>query len=94
MTDPAPSNDIANWDDPTEEEVRWTSGAFATALGGPGELTPRQVVSIAAITHSMTGYGFDLRTLPATSPEELVEALHRSPRSALARAGVIHRVRT
>lgn len=76
MTRQAPSNDTANWGDPTEEEVRSTSGAFATALGGPGELTPLQVVTIAAITHSMTGYGFDLETLPVTSPAELAEVLH------------------
>ena len=63
-----PSNDTANWDDPSEEEVLVTSGAFAAALGGPAELTALQVVSIAAITHAMTGYGFDLDTLPATGP--------------------------
>lgn len=75
MTTRAPSNETANWDDPTEQEVRSTNGAFVTALGGPERLTPLQVVSIAAITHSMTGYGFDLQTLPATSPEELASTL-------------------
>jgi hypothetical protein len=71
----APSNETANWDDPTEEEVLRTSGAFATALGGPSRLTAVQAVSIAAITHSMTGYGFDLAALPATTPDELAQTL-------------------
>ena len=29
----APSNEAANWNDPTEAEVRATNGAFAAALG-------------------------------------------------------------
>ena len=83
-----PPNETANWSDPTEAEVRSTNGAFATALGGPEHLTPLQAVSIAAITHSMTGYSFDLETLPATSPEELAETL--SDRATAWRTRILH----
>jgi hypothetical protein len=80
MTHEAPSNETANWDDPTEAEVRATNGAFTTALGSPERLTPLRVVSIAAITHSMTGYSFDLSTLPATTPAEAARSSSRSRR--------------
>jgi hypothetical protein len=88
MTHEAPSNETANWGDPTEAEVRATNGAFATALGGQDRLTPLQVVSIAAITHSMTGYSFELSTLPTTTPKELAAALH--DRAAPWRSRILH----
>jgi hypothetical protein len=88
VTHEAPPNETANWNDPTEIEVRATNGAFTTALGGPERLTPLQVVSIAAITHSMTGYSFDLSTLPATTPEQLAAALH--DRAAPWRTRILH----
>ncbi|MGI9576715.1 MAG: hypothetical protein ACR2OH_00780 [Microthrixaceae bacterium] len=88
MMYPAPSNETANWNDPTEAEVEVTNGAFAAALGGAERLTPLQVMSIAAIGHSMTGYGFDLERLPSTGPEELAAALH--DRSAAWRTRILH----
>lgn len=88
MTHPAPPSTTANWSDPTEEEVRVTSGAFVAALGGPDQLTPLQVVSIAAITHSMTGYSFELSALPSTTPEGLASTLH--DRAAPWRTRILH----
>lgn len=75
MTSEAPSNEAANWNDPTEEEVLATSGAFASALGGPEKLTPLQAMTIAAITHSMTGYRFELDALPVVGPADLAKVL-------------------
>ena len=88
MTNTAPSNEAADWDDPTENEVRIVSGAFASALGGPRHLTDLQAMSIAAITHSMTGYRFDLHSLPQTSPYELATAL--AERAAPWRTRILH----
>lgn len=88
MTVQPPSNENADWGDPNEEEVRTVSGAFATALGGPKQLTELQAVSIAAITHSMTGYRFALHSLPTTSPDQLAVAL--AERAAAWRTRILH----
>jgi hypothetical protein len=84
----APGNESANWDDPTEDEVRSVSGAFVTALGGPTTMTGLQAVTVAAITHSMTGYRFGLDALPATSPTELASTL--ADRAEPWRARILH----
>lgn len=70
-----PTNEDASWDDPTEDEVRSVSGAFVTALGGPTQMSGLQAVTVAAITHSMTGYRFQLDALPPTSPADLAVTL-------------------
>jgi hypothetical protein len=88
MTTPAPSNEDANWDDPTEAEVRAVSGAFLTALGGPDRVSNLQVVTIAAITNSMTGYSFELADLPATDPAEMATLL--ADRAAAWRTRLLH----
>jgi len=72
---PAPPNDEANWYDPSEAEALTVSGSFASALGGPKLRTAMQVMTISAITHSMTGFGFDLDQLPAVSPDDLARTL-------------------
>lgn len=64
------------------------SGAFVAALGGPGELSDLQAVSVAAITYSMTGFRFDASSLPATTPTELALAL--SDRAAPWRTRILH----
>ena len=73
--DGVPSNEEANWDDPSEAEVRMVSGAFLTALGGPTGISDLQAVTLAAITYSMTGYRYDPSDLPVVSPEELAATL-------------------
>jgi hypothetical protein len=83
-----PSVETANWDDPSEQEVLTVSGAFADALGGPNNLTDLQVMTLAAITNAMTGYHFDLSTLPSTTPETLASALN--DRAAPWRTRILH----
>jgi hypothetical protein len=71
----APSLETANWDDPGDAEVFSVCGALVAALGGPSRIKGIQVVTVSAITRSMTGRTFDLETLPATSPAELAETM-------------------
>jgi hypothetical protein len=88
MSSTAPSVETADWDDPSEQEVLTVSAAFADALGGPDDLTDLQVMTLAAITNAMTGYDFDLNTLPPATPETLALALN--DRAAPWRTRILH----
>ncbi|MEM9653473.1 MAG: hypothetical protein AAGA65_15360 [Actinomycetota bacterium] len=70
-----PSIADANWDDPSDHEVRAVSGALVDALGGPERINPIQLVTVAAITRSMTGRSFELDELPDIGPTGLAEAM-------------------
>ncbi|MEM7337219.1 MAG: hypothetical protein AAF467_01155 [Actinomycetota bacterium] len=75
----APSIEQANWADPSDDEVRGVSGALVEALGGRNRISAIQVVTVSAITRSMTGRSFDLDELPTVGPAQLAEVLaHRA----------------
>lgn len=72
---PAPSNETADWDDPTDTEVAKVVGAMIGALGGVDAMTGMQQMAVAAITASMTGQTMDLSATPTVDPEGLAEVL-------------------
>ncbi len=83
-----PSVEKANWDDPDHDEVLGVSGALVEALGGADQITPVQLVTVSAITRSMTGRAFDLDELHSIGPEQLAEVL--SERAEPWRRRILH----
>jgi hypothetical protein len=77
MVVPLPGTDDVNLNRPDEAEVRTLTRGFLGSVAGPSGLTHLQEVLITAVTHSMTGFSVDPRTVEPLAPDDFAPELRR-----------------